>query len=377
MKNYDIIIIGGGASGLYCANLLSKKYKIAIIEKENRVGKKILATGNGRCNLSNSKLDSAYYNTNIDSYLKKFDYKKTIDTFNKLGLLTYEDTENRVYPISNSANSVLDVLRLNLTKDIDIYLNSVASKIIKKNKFIIELNEGTTITSSYLIFAVGGNSINLNNLHNKIVKHKKSLVGLNTNVNKYLNGVRVPNVKATLKIGEKNYIENGEILFKENAISGIIIFNLSAHMARIDNYQQKITVDFLPNINISELETLLYKRNIDNKNLQNENILTGIFHPSLCKNLLEKMDFDAKNTKILAFLIKNYDILTKSALDNNQVISGGIELNSLDDNLQSKQTKNLFFTGECIDVDGVCGGFNLQWAWTSAGIVAGYLNSLL
>ena len=374
---YDIIIIGGGASGLFCASQLNKEFKIAILEKDIRIGKKILATGNGRCNLTNKTLSSLQYNQNIDVFLKTFNNFDTLKYFNDMGLMTYCDEEGRVYPISNTANSVLDIIRLNIGQNVDIFTEIEILNISKNKIFNINLKNGKTLFTKQIIYACGGNSTDLiKNLHNDINSFNKSLVSLQTNNNKHLNNIRVHNVKATLKIGDNTFYELGEILFKDNAISGIMIFNLSSYMARIKNYCHKIYLDLLPDIAFNNLIEILERRK-NNKIFVGENFLIGIFHSALSKNIMEKVNFDTKNTQKIAFLIKNYEIITKNALNNNQVFNGGIKLESLSTNLESKETSNLFFIGECVDVDGLCGGYNLQWAWTSAFVVAKFLNENL
>ncbi len=375
-KTFDIVIIGGGASGLFCANLLSPAYKIALIEKNDRVGKKILATGNGRCNLTNTDLSSNFYNQNIDKFFEVFNNFNTIDYFKSIGLLTYCDKEGRVYPISNYANSVLDILRLNIQDNVTIFDNTFVTKIQKSNNFIIKTNSNENIMCKYIIYACGGNSCNeIVNLHKKIKPYKKSLVSLETDENVFLNNIRVNNVKATININDKIYTETGEILFKDNAVSGIMIFNLSSHMARVNNYKQTIILDLLPNIDKQQLITILQNRQ-NQKYFNADNFLIGIFHSALSKNIMKKVNFDTKNVEKIANIIKNYEICTHKPLNNEQVYSGGIILDSLTDKLESKQTPDLFFAGECVDVDGVCGGYNLQWAWTSAYVVANYINSL-
>lgn len=375
-KTFDIVIIGGGASGLFCANLLSPAYKIALIEKNDRVGKKILATGNGRCNLTNTDLSSNFYNQNIDKFFEVFNNFNTIDYFKSIGLLTYCDKEGRVYPISNYANSVLDILRLNIQDNVTIFDNTFVTKIQKSNNFIIKTNNNENIMCEYIIYACGGNSCNeIVNLHKKIEPYKKSLVSLETDENVFLNNIRVNNVKATININDKIYTETGEILFKDNAVSGIMVFNLSSHMARVNNYKQTIILDLLPNIDKQHLITILQNRQ-NQKYFNADNFLIGIFHSALSKNIMKKVNFDTKNIEKIANIIKNYEICTHKPLNNEQVYSGGIILDSLTDKLESKQTPDLFFAGECVDVDGVCGGYNLQWAWTSAYVVANYINSL-
>ena len=376
MTTFDVAIIGAGASGLFCANNLNENLKIALIEKEPRVGKKILATGNGKCNLTNLNMSSDFFNQNIDKFLKRFDEKQTLQTFHDLGLLAYADDEKRVYPLSNSANSVLDVLRLPLEEkqNLQLFLENKVESIVKKNDcYELLLKNGEKLFSKNIIISTGNYDEKLlKSLDEKFIPFQKSLCALNTKFpNKGLNGIRVDNVCAKLEMGENFFVEFGEILFKENSISGILIFNLSAPMARAGDYNHKVVLDLLPTINDCELEDILNNRA---KHLSGEHLLTGILHSALARNIIEKCDFDTKNIKKIVKTIKKYEIFTTSPVDNNQVLSGGIDLKSLDDNLQSNQNKGLFFIGECVDVDGICGGYNLQWAWTSAKIVANFLN---
>lgn len=370
MKKFDVIIVGGGASGLVCANLLCKMHKVAIVEKVDRVGKKILATGNGRCNLTNLNMNSSYYNRDLSVYFKRFSLKENMQFFDDCGLLTYADNCGRVYPFSNAATSVLDVLRIEPEKRATIMLGQDVKSVTKKgDDFIVETSD-ETIVATYCVVATGGNTARdlLKQVHKSFVPCKRSLVSLKTQNNKGLNGVRVDNV--TAKIVGTNICESGEILFKDNAISGILIFNLSAYLARKNDYNACISVDFMPKIECSDLVQMLVERQA-----KFENILTGIFHNAISKNLLEKAGCsggcktkeDAIN---LAKTIKDYRIKTFSPMDNNQVYSGGVSMDSVDENLMSKETNNLFFTGECLDVDGLCGGYNLQWASTSAMVVA-------
>ena len=376
MRNFDICIIGAGASGLMCASTIKDK-SVVIIDKNDKIGKKILVTGNGRCNLTNININTTKYNTTlVNKYFKRFSSIETREYFSKLGLMTYNDNQGRVYPISDSANSVLDVLRNSLGENITFWGNTTILYIEKVfDNFKITLSDKSQISANKIVLALGGNA-DLNFISKEIKiplnKYIPSLGGLKTDLNKDLNNIRVPNTN--VKLIDDDFTERGEVLFKNNSISGIVIFNLSAHLSRKNDFKSKISLDFLPDIDTKSLSDMLLERKKNLKNLTCEHFLTGIFHKALCKNILEKSGID-KNTyiekinknqiEILVNLIKNYQLTTYDICVNNQVYSGGVPLKSLQDNFMLKTAENVYVTGEMIDVDGECGGYNLQWAWTS------------
>jgi len=205
-----------------------------------------------------------------------------------------------------------------------------------------------------------------------------SLCSLKTIKNKLLSGVRVSDVKVCCNLKNKKFEEIGEILFKDDGISGIVIFNLSSFMARENCFNYDVFIDFMHKLSTKDLENLLNERKQNLKNLTCENFFTGFFHKAINLELLKKCDIDLNKIisklseleiKNLSYTIKNYKLKCSGYFENNQVMSGGINLDCLDENLQSKINKNLYFIGEVCDVDGVCGGYNLQWAWTSGKIV--------
>ena len=237
------------------------------------------------------------------------------------------------------------------------------------------------IQCNKLIIALGGNP-NFDifkNLKIQTPTYKPSLCALKTTQNKRLNNIRVSSVIVSCLDNNINFKQKGEVLFKEDSITGIVIFNLSSHLARINNYSNNIFIDLLPDISLENLTNKLINRKNLLKDLTCENFLTGFFHKALNLNLLEKINCPLSklvstlsNTDIknLAFLIKNFKVKTLSPLDNNQVFSGGINIKSLDENFMFKSIPNLYAIGEILDIDAECGGFNLQWAWTSAYICA-------
>lgn len=379
----DVVILGGGASALMCAVANAGKSKITIIEKNDKFGKKILATGNGRCNLTNINLCVDKYNDGeVQKFFDRFGVQDTLKMFGNLGLETYYDDEGRVYPISNSSNSVLDVLRLKISSmNINIVCNFDLVKIKKLvNGFELLDSNNQKIIAKKLVVATGGNTDSqiLHDLNVDFKPYKRSLGALKSDKNKGLNGVKVQGVKVCLEVNNKQKIDFGEILFKEDAVSGIVVFNLSTLMARENSKSGKLAIDFLPNITVDMLSKRLIKQREILKDCKVEDFLTGIFHKALNINLLTKCGIDLnkpvsklvdKEINCLSYLIKNYNLNVYEVCDNNQVYSGGVVLSDLNANLQHKLDNNLYFIGEAVDVDGECGGYNLQWAWTSGYIV--------
>ncbi len=371
-----IAIIGGGASGVICSIFASKKNDVTLFCCDDKVGKKLLVTGNGKCNITNLKNFDMAYNTDITKYLKKFDQMQTIKFFSNLGLVTYSDQEQRVYPFSNSASSVIDVLNNKLKKcGVDVKLNEEVICVEQlKNKFKI-----TTTLQSYIydkvVVSVGSNNKLLEQLHIKYKPFSPSLVSLKTKEDTHsLAGLRLSNVEVVLNLNNKKIFEKGEVLFKDKGISGICIFNLSAYLARQNNYNASISIDMMPSYTHEKLLNLLQERlKCDFHNAKE--FMQGFFNEKINNNILKTCKIKnedkitEKNICQLAKAIKQLKFNVIGHYENNQVKSGGILLENLTAALQYKYVNNLFFTGEIIDVDGICGGYNLQWAWTSGKIV--------
>lgn len=381
MKKYDVIIIGGGASGLMCAMQINNK-SVLIIEKQDKIGKKILVTGNGRCNLTNLNIKNNFYNTEqVNKYFNNINNVKTLEYFKSIGLETYCDSEGRYYPVSNYSASVLDIMRLNISKksNITILTNCTAKKIKQNsNTYLVCTNIDDFICDN-LVFATGGNFDNIFDFNLKYSKFTPALCSFKTEKNKGLNGIRQKDVVVSL-INNEIYSQKGEVLFKENGISGICIFNLSLHY----NYNQNniLKIDLLPKYSYEQLISLLKERvNIFEKC---ENLLTSLFQKQLCLSILDKSNIDNQKycneltdneIEKIYYVIKNYTIKIIDLDSNNQIHNGGVNLNQLNDALEHNQFKKLYFIGESCDVSGECGGYNLQWAWTSGQICGSHLNN--
>lgn len=380
MINYDIIIIGGGASGLMCASLISSNKTVAVIDAGFSLGKKILVTGNGRCNLTNTNMDSSYYNVNIDKYLKVFNEKDTIKYFNSIGLDTVIDNEGRVYPFTNYARSVVDVLNNSIfsKNNVRSFINETINNIdYIDNKYMVYGNK-LTFSCDKLVIAVGNiDNEFLKKFDINKVKRTPSLVALKTKENtKNLEGVRVSNVKIKASVNGKSTEETGELLFKDKGLSGISIFNISTLFARNKTYEGEVVIDLIPAKTEKQTEQMIKDRcNIFDRV---SDIFNGLFVSPIREEIFKRCKIDeqlsskkltVEKIKLIAKTIHNLEYNVIGHYDNYQVISGGVDLNELKDNLESKKYNNLYFTGESINVDGECGGYNLQWAWTSGAIV--------
>ncbi len=404
MKSYDLGIIGGSASGLTAAvnaKRLHPGMKIAVFEQLPRLGKKILATGNGRCNMTNmNAVGHTYRNDEFaKSVFEKYPPEKVIDFFSSLGLLTYCDECGRVYPRSNTAASVLDCLRFEINNSgIDVYTELKAEKISV-------LDNGLIVNDSYLcnklIVACGGKSSPsqgsdgsmypiLKKLGHSVTTLVPSLVPLNSRPEmiKSVKGLRASNVILALEGKRREYYSKGEILFTETGISGIAAMELASFAERElrNGFDPLLHIDFIPEADDKTLSEYVASLTKIKKGQLLENLLTGILPKQIGIMLMRnagiyfsdaRIDIMSDNMiSLLVNEIKDFslDILGTRGFLNAQVTSGGIDVSEICvETMKSKIISNLYICGEIADVDGGCGGFNLQWAFAS-GLLAGELN---
>ncbi len=381
----NIVIIGGGMSGLTTAITAKKNpnNNVTVIEQNSRVGKKIAQTGNGRCNITNLDIDAKYYNTEkIESFLLGSN-EKVAKFLDDIGLLTCPDENNRVYPITQNANSVVDCLRSKCDiLQIKVVTDTLVIGITNtKNGYLVETNNGEFVADK-LVLSMGSKiackSFNATNIVDKslFTPLKPSLTPLTvSSPYKYLNGIRA-RAKVTLKVdGVNTYSESGEVLFKEYGLSGISIFNISSYIAR--NSVKKVNAKYIVSIDLFEsmdYNTLLaeLKKRYANY-VDDERFFYGLLNNKIALAVLDRANVTKINNHSLdkiAKVIKSFDFVVVDTLDYSmaQVMSGGISLNNVDNHLKIKNT-NIFVTGELLDVDGICGGYNLHWAILSGLIV--------
>ncbi len=394
MKVYAAII-GGGASGLMCACVASNRNrdkKIVVIERDNRVGKKILVSGNSRCNLTNLSADIKNYHTDFEGgikfLLKNYSPKKIIEYFNSIGLLCKADSENRVYPLSRQSSAVLSVLRNELKRnDVDEICDTLVNSIERtKDGYAIKC-DNKTIYAQKVVIATGGN----NNYAQKVVsdtyKVAKSIghttsalspslspVKVKKNI-KSLKGIRAQGKVSAVINGEVIKSEYGEIQFGSDTLSGICVFNLSREINKAD--KSEIIVELLPEYSFSEICEMISNRIALVKNDNVQELFTGLFHKNIGIALLKDSSIDTslkanmlsqKDVKNLAHTMHKwvFPCVKSSDFSFAQVTSGGIKGNEIDpQTLQSKKAKNIYICGEAINVDGDCGGYNLQFAFSS------------
>ena len=384
MDKFDVVVLGGGASGTICAINASRKHsKVLIIDASDCACKKLLVTGNGKCNFTNIYATSKNYNCNIDSYLERFSVDDLLSFFNSIGLEYYVDGEGRCYPLSNTAKSVIDVLNNALSKTLVKYKKDVVNKIsqTKNKEYLIECSNYSCIACR-LVVALGGLTESkikamFDNIKVDTSEVEPSLVALKTyEQTKSLEGVRVSNVKMKATCCRDEFEGVGEVLFKHNGLSGIVTFNASTIFARNKNFNGVVIINLLPGYSKDDLIKII-KKNIK-VFTEVDKLFSGVLHPAVAHEVINRAGLkNKKETKLLSFedieklvdVIINFRFTICDVYDNNQVVSGGVSLNSLTNNLESKDNPNLYFCGEVCDVDGECGGYNLQWAWTSGFIV--------
>lgn len=402
---YDVIIAGAGAAGLVAAIAAARKGKsVLIIEKNTKAGKKILATGNGKCNFTNLHQTPECYRSEDSKFamkvLSNFDLNKTLNFFENLGIFPKE-RNGYVYPFSEQASSVVSVLLMECERlKVEIAYNEKVKSVIQPDFTVVTVRPDNTEAVYYgkkLIIATGGcASPNLGSdgsgyqlaksFGHSIVKPLPALVSLKSpdKFCKTVSGVRTQ-AKVTAYASSKPLSqEEGEIIFTDYGISGIPVMQLSRFVSKALDKKEEVflILDFFKEYTNDELKKLLTVRCSQNPNKTLEEMLIGLFNNKLNYILIKEAKLDPvlkckrlskADINKLAGQIKNFKIRISdtNSFDFAQVTAGGVSTSEINpDTLESKKKKNLYFAGEIVDVDGTCGGYNLQWAWSS-GYIAG------
>ncbi|QQY79461.1 NAD(P)/FAD-dependent oxidoreductase [Keratinibaculum paraultunense] len=404
-----VLVVGGGAAGMMAA--ISAKVngaEVVVLERNSRVGKKILATGNGRCNYTNINLSIDNYHGKNPKFayscLSKFGVAETIDFFERLGIAPTVEEDGRVFPLSFQSSSVLDVLRFELEDlDIQVLTNSFVKDINKKgNKFELLLEDEKRIYGDKVILATGGKAAPhtgsdgsgydlAKSMGHSIVEIFPGLVQLKLegDIFKQVDGVKFVGTAGLYEGNQLIKEDRGDILFTNYGISGPPILQLSRTALEYLNKNKdiRLKVSIIDTKTKDELfNYLLYRFGfMPRKTI--EKGLIGLINKRLILPILKAINID-KDKKIayltndevmkLAEILTNwrFKISGSKSFKDAQVTAGGVNTDEIDSStMESKLVDGLFFAGEIVDIDGDCGGFNLQWAWSS-GYVAGTNSTL-
>ena len=368
-----IAIIGGGAAGLFCSirikEHLGEEVQVILLEKQDRVGKKILATGNGKCNLSNQFMNSSYYNTKQVAYaLREVSPSVVEGHFKRWGLWTKTDEEGRMYPYSEKATSVLDVL-LHQVEKIGVQIKQFEVSHIKAlDHFLVYSRLYQLENVDVVVIATGGltgggdaSGYQLaKSLGHPVTPQSPRLVALKTKESlKHLSGLRIKASAKVMNHEECLWDGVGEVLFKDQGLSGILMFDCSRYMQK----GCQIVLDCAYDVDDKALDTFLATNPPEQ--------LGGLLPKMLASEILKRWNEDPHHELIWHIHHLTFLPIGDYGYQNAQVTRGGVDIHSINPTtFESILVPNLYLIGEVLDVDGACGGYNLHFAWASADVAS-------
>ncbi|MBQ8342996.1 MAG: aminoacetone oxidase family FAD-binding enzyme [Clostridia bacterium] len=406
MEKIEIAVIGGGASGLMLTSALADYNEIAgtplpkivIFERGERVGKKLSSTGNGQGNVTNrDALTKEYFSSErtaegkISAILRAHDDKDFAAFWSRRGVLLIHDERGRAYPAGRQASALTDALRFYAAeKGVQLRTSTRVTDIERTSDgFLLAYEtagETHTCRAERVVLCVGGKAAKnfgtdgtsyalAQKMGHTVTPLYPSLVQLKTDTThiKTLKGIRVTGGTLTAKTPSGEHAERGDIIFTDYGVSGDAVFRISAFIAReLAEGKTTLSIDFLPEYTEEELVAAMTEKRGAYTALDNGELLFGIVNNQIGRAILRRAAGDIRKA---AALVKDFPLAVTGSLgfDYAQVTKGGVPLSETDEHLESKFAKGLYFTGEVLDVDGQCGGFNLQWAYSSACTVAAAL----
>ena len=397
----NVCIIGGGAAGMMAAITAADcGHRVTLLERQARVGRKLMATGNGRCNLTNRHAAPEHYHGEDRDFcayaLSAFDVDATLDWFAAHGLVTMAEESGRIYPYSNMAGSVLDVLRYALERpEIDLRAGCTVTRIRRRGDgFTVESDQGSFNADKVILCAGGAAGSKVGGVMDgyQLAKHLghhrtalyPSLVQLKTDPT-YPRALKGVKAEARVRIlrGHEVLAENrGEILFTEYGVSGPAVFEIS-RAAATGGEGLSVELDFLPDWNDAATADWLQQRRGSADTRESGTLLAGTLHSRLGQMVCKAAGFTSQSADTLtdndlhriARCLRTFtlDIQGVCGFDQAQVTAGGLRTDEFDpQTLESRLVPGFYACGEVLDIDGDCGGYNLQWAWSS-GHLAGLL----
>lgn len=397
MKN--IIVIGAGASGMFCALILRKKgYEVTVLERNDKIMKKIYATGNGRCNFTNQHVSIQNYHGMNPKFamtaINQFSNEDTIAFFRELGIPEIELEEGKIYPMSLQASSIpLRFEEYAKNSGVDLRLNTYVKDILKKDQFIVVDENGNKYYADYVILAAGGRAMEksgsdgngyslLKKYNIEMVETHPGIVQLKLDYPflKRMDGTKVPGSCTLLVDGKKIRTEFSDILFTRYGISGPAVLQISSQAIRSlkKGKDVRLSIDILPAMNENELYYFLKTAFENSSFFTLEKSLLGLIHKNLIIPILRDLNMDkdkkaAEMSKDEIQKIKNklkdyqFKVIGEKSDKDGQITCGGISTKEINPKtMELNKVEGLYCIGEIIDIDGDCGGYNLQWAWSSA-----------
>lgn len=408
-KVWDVVVIGGGPAGMMASGRAGERGKsVLLLEKNPDLGKKLLITGGGRCNLTNNKPDNRAMLTKYkgnDQFLfstfSQWNVESTLSFFNSRGMATVEENEGRIFPQSNTAQSVYDVLYAYMREGKVTIHKSTNVRGIDVSKdgeiILIQTTSGNTIQARSCILATGGTSRPetgstgegfkwLKKLHHTIVESNPALVpiALTDEWVKKVSGTTLDEIKVTtFQNGKKQESYKGKLLFTHTGISGPMVLNMSKDVGELLKYGEvEIVLDMFPNKDVKNLKDTVQAILVENSNKKIKNVLGSLIPPSLQGTILTLAGIDgdtfshsvrSEERVALVETMKNIRLHVKGLLGKDKAVvsSGGVALTEVDfKTMQSRLVPHLYLVGDVLNIDRPSGGYSLQLCW-STGFVAG------
>lgn len=397
-------VIGAGASGMTAALTAARLgHEVTLYERQARVGRKLMATGNGRCNLTNTGAGPSNYHGEAPDFvrpaLEAFPSEAALDFFRGLGLLAREEWGGRVYPLSNSANSVVDVLRQGLdAAGVELIAGDRVRELKRGGSgYSVTTESGDKRSFDAVVVACGGLAGEklgggrdgyelLKALGHTRTALRPALVQITTEpaYPRSLKGIKADCALSVFSRGGLLASSCGELLFTETGVSGPAAFDVSRAVSEAGDAKMELEIDFLRDYTSAEVLAHLQNRVKTAPELPASELLTGSVHNRLGRMLIKYADIEASvplsalsecELRTVAAACKRFKLPVRGTegFANAQVTAGGIRTSEFDPRtLESRLCPRLFACGEVLDIDGDCGGYNLQWAWSS-GVLAGHL----
>ncbi len=395
MKNYDVVIIGGGASGLACAVILAEtpELKVLVIDSCDRLGKKLSATGNGQGNISNEDMDLIHYRSGSPEIVKSIigNSQPSEKIFERIfGTLLYKHgSGGRIYPQSLQASSLTDILIERLRdRGVDILLSTRVTSV--ERGFTVNCGN-EKFSARFVVLATGGKAqkqfgtdgssyVLAENFGHKITPLYPSIVQLKTDT-AYIKNLRGVRVDCLAKAISKDGVEKsarGDVIFTDYGVSGNAVFYVSSVLAKKGG---QLDLVFLPDFDEEVLKKVLMERK--REGVYDCDLLCGLLHNQIARAVLRRAEneyitlFHDDLISAIVHVVKHFTLNVVGTLgfDYAQVTQGGVDMSDISYSLESKLCENLYFSGEILDVDGDCGGYNLHWAFMGAVAVADSIKS--